>query len=53
MDPCGDWTNFQTLCFSLSIENRSKLERLHCHAKELCVEKSFEDDFTILEVAFE
>jgi serine phosphatase RsbU (regulator of sigma subunit)/HAMP domain-containing protein len=44
---------FSDFMFSLSIENRSKLERLHCHAKELCVEKSFEDDFTILEVAFE
>jgi serine phosphatase RsbU (regulator of sigma subunit)/HAMP domain-containing protein len=44
---------FSDFMFGLSIENRSKLERLHCHAKELCVEKSFEDDFTILEVAFE
>jgi serine phosphatase RsbU (regulator of sigma subunit) len=44
---------FSDFMFGLSTKSRSKLERLHCHAKELCVEKNFEDDFTILEVAFE
>ncbi len=44
---------FSEFMFGLSPKSRSKWERLHCHAKELCVEKNFEDDFTILEVAFE
>jgi sigma-B regulation protein RsbU (phosphoserine phosphatase) len=44
---------FSDFMFGLSTQSRSKLERLHCHAKELCVEDNFEDDFTILEVAFE
>jgi sigma-B regulation protein RsbU (phosphoserine phosphatase) len=44
---------FSDFMFNLSTKSRSKLERLHCHTKELCVEKNFEDDFTILEVAFE
>ncbi len=44
---------FSEFMFGLSTKSRSKLERLYCYAKELCVEKSFEDDFTILEIAFE
>ncbi len=44
---------FSDFMFGLSTKSRSKLERLHCYAKDLCAEKNFEDDFTILEVAFE
>jgi serine phosphatase RsbU (regulator of sigma subunit)/HAMP domain-containing protein len=44
---------FSDFMLNLSSKSRSKLERLHCYAKDLCVEKNFEDDFTILEVTFE
>ena len=44
---------FSDFMFGLSTKSRSKLERLHGYAKDLCAEKNFEDDFTILEVAFE
>jgi sigma-B regulation protein RsbU (phosphoserine phosphatase) len=43
---------FSDFMFNLSTKSRSRLQRLHSYAKDLCVEKNFEDDFTILEVAF-
>ena len=43
---------FSDFMFNLSTKSRSRLQRLHSYAKDLCVDKNFEDDFTILEVAF-
>jgi serine phosphatase RsbU (regulator of sigma subunit)/CHASE3 domain sensor protein len=43
---------FSDFMFNLSTKSRSRLQRLHSYAKDLCVEKNFQDDFTILEVAF-